>query len=170
MRHTYLGYLANAALCALAAAAAPAWATPDSLTTAAVCTPASYETIRGGLVLVAEGAVRAGRNPPVLEYICPVWNPEDYAASTSWQFLKLQYRDANRGGAAVRATLFEKSRASGRSERMLVLSSGQSAEVAVVAARLPRGLDFSRHAYYVLLELESRTLAPEAHMVMLTDK
>jgi len=155
---------------AMGAAAAPAWATPDALTVAAACTPATRHTVEFGQVLTAEGAVRAGRNPPVMQYICPVWNPEDYAASTSWRFFRLQFRDANPGGAAVRATLFEKPRLAGRTERLVVLVSAYSADLAVVSAPLPRLLDFSRNAYYVLLELDPRTVAAEAHMLMLTDK
>ena len=146
-----------------------AHATAEWLTAAPTCVPDSSQTLDLALTSLTGGFVRSGgRNPPVA-YFCPVWNPDDLAATPSWKFLKLQALDPNSGGGSIVATLHAKSRTSGAVSHVASVASLLSSVVTVASVPLPVPLNFKRNAYYVTIQIDAPTLPAEAHMVMLTN-
>ncbi|HEX5684058.1 MAG TPA: hypothetical protein VFY73_08480 [Ideonella sp.] len=146
-----------------------AHATADWLTVAPTCVPDSSQSLDFGLTSLGGGYVRsAGRNPPVA-YFCPVWNPDDLAATPSWKFLKLQALDPNGGGGSVVATLYAKNRITGAVSPVTSVASPLSSIVMVTSVPLPAPLSFKRNAYYVTIQIDAPTMPAEAHMVMLTN-
>jgi hypothetical protein len=167
---TPLRALTAAAGIALATLHAPAHATSDWQTVAAACLPDSAASQQNTIVVAAEGLLRHGRNPPA-RYICPVSNPDDFSSTPSWQALALDYIDASSAGGKVKASLYAKSRSTGKASLIATATSaGGSSALQTARTALRRSLDFSRSAYYVVLfmDMADSALAPnEAHMVRL---
>jgi len=152
----------------LGAAHVGAHATADWLQVAPTCVPDSVQTLQFGLTSEPGGLLHsAGRNPP-LKYFCPVWNPDDFAATPPWKYLKLQYRDQNPGGGGVSARLYAKHRGTGVVSLVASVSSLFGSAVQVATVPLPAPLSFKRFAYYIVLGLDGLDQPVEAHMVMLT--
>jgi hypothetical protein len=149
-----------------------ALAAPDWTTVAAGCSPGSKDAIEFGITNPLDGSVRAGRNPPV-RYFCPVHHPSDFTTAPDWNQLKLVARDPNTTGGNVTAKLIRKNRSNGAVGKLGVIASvASTASTAVTTstAILSEAMDFSRYAYFILLEL-----APagdeddvEAHLLILT--
>ncbi len=163
--------LTAAAGIALAALHVPAHATPNWLTAAAACTADSPESLQNTLVVASDGLLRHGREPPA-RYICPVWSPEDLAATPpTWQALVLTAIDASSAGGKVKASLYAKGRNSKKATLIAVAeSAGGSTALQSTRVTLRKALDFERNAYYVVLDMDmaDSALAPnEAHMVRL---
>jgi hypothetical protein len=134
---------------------------------AVTCIPDSLQTMQLGIVNQAGGYIESGgRNPP-LAYSCPVSNPDDAVAMPSWTILRLGFVDLNPGGGGVIAKLYAKSRATGTVSLVTSLASVPSATYKVVAAKLPKPLDFKRYSYYVALGLDGIDQPVRAHVVML---
>ena len=166
-RRARLAGLALGLLLPLAALAASDWTT-----VAAGCSPGSKDRIEFGLTNPLDGSVRAGRNPPV-RYFCPVHHATDLSSAPDWNQLRLVARDPNTTGGNVTAKLIRKNRSNGAVGKLGVIASvASTASTAVTtsSASLTEAMDFSRYAYFILLEL-----APagdeddvEAHLLILS--
>jgi hypothetical protein len=162
--------LTAAAGVALLALHAPANATTDSITVASACTADSPASQQNTIVVAAEGLLRHGRNPPA-RFICPVSNPDDIVAPASWKTFGLSYIDASSTGGEVKASLYAKSRTSGKMSRVATAqSAGGSTVLQTSRAALRRALDFSLNAYVVVLDMDmadSALFPNEAHLIRL---
>jgi hypothetical protein len=165
--------LGRAALLAatLGLAATAAQATLDLGIVVGTCPPRTASALHYDLHLT-NGAVRkAGRNPPkVSAYFCDV-PVDDLTTVPGWNTLELQFSDRNpTGDGNVRARLMRKSLVSGGAKELVAVYSVPSSSVRTVSVPLPEPLDFTRFAYFVIVELTTPLEAVEAHMVRLTTR
>jgi hypothetical protein len=147
-------------------AGASAWATPDWTTAAASCTPAGADALNATTVDATQGTLkRGGRNPPAA-YLCVVHEPDDPAASNTWNTLSLQTLDIN--GGAANAKLYAKERGTGIVSSAASVTSAANPAVAVRKSAIRADLDFRRFAYFVVINLKPASLQEvTVHMVSL---
>jgi hypothetical protein len=133
------------------------------------CPPSTAAALHGDLKLTNGSVVKPGRNPPSM-YFCGV-PAGDFAAAPTWNTLELQFRDRNKQGIGnVRARLMRKSLGKGSAREVAVVESVPSIGVQTVSTALPGALDFTRFAYYFIVELETPQKPVEAHLVRLTTR
>lgn len=116
----------------------------------------------------ADGAKKAGRNPPV-RYFCPI-HPANEPNKASWNTLKLQFFDTTATGGGIVARLYRKSRTTGVVKEMALLSSVSGPGIQVLSTTLDKPLHFAEDAHYITIDLarEPDEASLDAHMVMLT--
>lgn len=163
---------------ALAAVHAPSFATRAFTSVAIVCPVDSPEvTPPFGLTVPGGGHRLAGRW--VLNVYCPVF--DDFAAAPgtqpSWRWLTLQYRDPNvdarvAANGRLIASLYRKSRSSGKATLVASVASVPSALINNVSVALPAPLDTERYAHYIVVRMAAtatNTLPAEFHMLSLSE-
>lgn len=141
-----------AAWIGLAAAHAPAFATPDLPIAVHQSCPTAL-----------------GRDPPsaMLRHSCGVFPVDDITTIPSWNVLELLATDGNLLGGGVVATLQCMNRKTGAISAVARVGSARSSTAKTVAVRLPAPLDFNRCAYFVGVAADSTKAAAQVLMVSL---
>jgi hypothetical protein len=156
------------ATCALVAASAGAHAAfiDDWQSAASACTPINASTLGTATIPTSGAYVRAPLAPAArLVYVCNVLDSFASAVPT-WNYLQLQYLDPV--GGAVRAQLFQKSKATGAV--VLLATAVSAAAVPITTATVPvPAMNFATNSYHVVITLTPQTSTQvQAHMVTLT--
>jgi hypothetical protein len=157
--------LAAGALVAVTASAHAAFI-DDWQSVASACTPINSSTLGTATIPTSGAYVRAPLAPAAkLVYVCNVLDSFATAVPT-WDYLQLQYLDPV--GGAVRAQLFEKSKATG--SVVLVASAVSAAAVPISMVTVPvPAMNFAANSYHVVITLMPQTSTQvQAHMVTLT--
>lgn len=149
-------------------------ASTDLTISLATCSPGSAVDLQRDLKQ-NNGAVRkSGRNPPS-RYFCPVPVDDDEeaasASTASWNTLELQYSDLNVTSVGnITARLMRKSLTTGAAVSVARAVSTSPTAFGTAQARIRAPLDFSQYGYFIIVEMETPSLAIDAHTVRLTTR